>query len=100
VSLIRYVLEIDEALTPFDQTVGRNFQTWVFGKQAGALKFSDEQMTWLRMMRDFVATSLHLDRAAFEFSPFAERGGLGRMWQLFGDESSSLIDELNDVLAA
>ena len=100
VSLIRHVLEIDAELTPYDQTVGRNFQTWVFGKQAGSLKFSDEQMTWLRMMRDFVASSFHLDRDAFEYAPFAERGGLGRMWQLFGDETTLLIDELNEALAA
>ncbi len=100
VSLIRHVLEIDAELTPYDQTVGRNFQTWVFGKQAGSLKFSDEQMTWLRMMRDFVASSFHLDRTAFEYSPFAERGGLGKMWQLFGEESNVLIDELNEYLAA
>ncbi len=100
VSLIRRVLEIDTQLTPFDQTVGRNFQTWVFGKQAGTLKFSDEQMTWLRMMRDFVATSLHLDRTAFEYSPFAERGGLGKVYKLFGDETFAIIDELNEALAA
>ena len=99
VSLIRRVLEIDAELTPYDQTVGRNFQTWVFGKQAGSLKFSDEQMTWLRMMRDFVANSFHLDRDAFEHAPFAERGGLGRMWKLFGDDSVALIDELNEYLA-
>ncbi len=100
VSLIRRVLEIDTELTPYDQTVGRNFQTWVFGKQAGSLKFSDEQMTWLRMMRDFVASSFHLDRTAFEYPPFAERGGLGRMWHLFGNETFGLIDELNGALAA
>ncbi|GAB3049000.1 type I restriction endonuclease subunit R [Spirosoma pulveris] len=100
VSLIRRVLEIDAELMPYDQTVGRNFQTWVFGKQAGSLKFSDEQMTWLRMMRDFVAGSFHLDRSAFEYSPFAERGGLGRIWQLFGDDTYPLIDELNEALAA
>lgn len=101
-SLIRRVLEIDAELTPYDQTVGRNFQTWVFGRQAGSLKFLDEQMTWLRMIRDFVANSFHLNRDAFEHTPFAEHGGLGRMWKLFGfgDESALLIDELNEALTA
>lgn len=98
VSLVRRVLEIDTELTPYDQTVGRNFQTWVFGKQAGALKFSEEQTAWLRMIRDHVAGSFHLDRSDFEYAPFAERGGLGRMWQLFGDETFGLIDELNEAL--
>ena len=100
VSLIRRVLAIDAELTPYDQTVGRNFQTWVFGKQAGPLKYTDEQAAWLRMMRDFVASSFRLDREAFSLSPFAERGGLGKAWQLFGEQTFELIDELNETLAA
>ncbi|GAA4451400.1 type I restriction-modification enzyme R subunit C-terminal domain-containing protein [Nibrella saemangeumensis] len=100
VSLIRRVLEIDPALTAYDITVNRNFQNWVFRKQAGTLKFTEEQMEWLRMMKDFIAQSIHLDRDDFELSPFAERGGLGRLWKLFGDQTFALIDELNEHLAA
>ena len=45
VSLIRRVVEIDPTLTPFAATVNRNFQQWVFQKQAGAApKFNEEQM--------------------------------------------------------
>ena len=29
-----------------------------------------------------------------------ECGGLGRMWQLFGEETEGIIEELNEVLAA
>ncbi|MFM7234797.1 MAG: DUF4301 family protein, partial [Flavobacteriales bacterium] len=35
---------------PYERTVNRNFQQWVFQKQAGALKFNPEQMEWLRMV--------------------------------------------------
>lgn len=100
VSLIRRVLEMDTILTPYDATVNRNFQNWVFRKQAGALKFSEEQMEWLRMMKDHVARSIHLDREDFELSPFGERGGLGKAWRLFGDQTFAIIDELNEYLAA
>ena len=100
VSLIRRVLEIDSTLTAYDVTVNRNFQNWVFRKQAGALKFTEEQMEWLRMMKDFIAQSIHLDRDDFELSPFVERGGLGKAWKVFGDQTFQLIDELNENLAA
>jgi len=33
-----------DKLTAYDKTVDRNFQKWVFEKQAGALKFDEEQM--------------------------------------------------------
>ncbi len=100
VSLIRRVMNIDERLTPYDKTVDRNFQNWVFQKQAGALKFTEEQMQWLRMIKDFIAGSFHIDRDDFELSPFNAHGGLGKMWQLFGDRTDEIISEMNEALAA
>ena len=51
VGLIRRVVGIDERLTAYRTTVDRNFQQWVFQKQVGALKFSEAQMIWLRMIK-------------------------------------------------
>ncbi|MBZ0096870.1 MAG: hypothetical protein K8H75_16060 [Sulfuricella sp.] len=36
----------------------------------------------------------------FEYAPFAQKGGLGKVYQLFGDELNSLIEQLNESLAA
>jgi type I restriction enzyme, R subunit len=72
----------------------------VFAKQAGALKFTDEQMTWLRMIKDHIATSFHCDRDDLDYAPFDANGGLGKMYQLFGDEMDTILDELNEALAA
>ena len=36
----------------------------------------------------------------FGLSPFAQRGGLGRAHQLFGDKLPQLLEELNQTLAA
>ncbi|MGA9188311.1 MAG: type I restriction-modification enzyme R subunit C-terminal domain-containing protein, partial [Methanosarcina sp.] len=100
VSLIRRITEIDPVLTVYDQTVNRNFQDWVFKKQAGTLKFNDDQMNWLRMIKDYVANSFHLEIDDLDFTPFDALGGRGRMYQLFGDEMNMVISELNEVLAA
>ncbi|MCY7276935.1 MAG: restriction endonuclease subunit R, partial [Phormidesmis sp. CAN_BIN44] len=99
VALIRRVVGIDSTLTSYEATVNRNFQEWVFGKQAGALKFSEEQVEWLRMMKDYLATSFHLEAGDLEYEPFG-MGGTIRMYELFGDEMESIIGELNEALAA
>jgi type I restriction enzyme R subunit len=31
--------------------------------------------------------------------PFAQQGGLGMMYQLFGEELGAIVSELNDVVA-
>lgn len=100
VSLIRTITGIDGTLTSYDKTVDKNFQDWVFKKQAGTLKFTEEQMQWLRMIKDYVAGSFHVDKEDFELDTFNKNGGLGKMWQLFGDKTDQIINELNEILAA
>ena len=100
VSLVRRVCGIDTALTSYDKTVDKNFQEWTFKKQAGALKFTEEQMYWLRMIKDYVAASFHIEKDDFDLSPFNAEGGLGKMWQLFGEQTENIIQELNEALAA
>ncbi len=100
VSLIRRVTGIDQQLTPYNKTVDKNFQDWVFGKQAGALKFTDAQMQWLRMLKDHIASSFHVEVDDLDYTPFDAQGGRGKMHQLFGDKMNEIINELNEVLAA
>lgn len=100
VSLIRKVSGIDEALTSYDKTADKNFQEWVFKKQAGATKFNEEQMQWLRMIKDHIATSIHIDTDDLDYTPFDAEGGKGKMFQLFGESMNEIINELNEALAA
>ena len=101
VALVRRVSGIDPVLMAYEQTVNKNFQKWVFGKQAGQLKFNDEQMEWLRMIKDFIADSIHLQKDDIEnLSPFVDKGGLMRFYNLFGDNYEQIIDELNEQLVA
>jgi len=101
VTLIRRVCGMDETLTDFDATVRRNFRNWIMKHHSGGTeKFNAEQMDWLRMVRDHVANSFHIDRDDLEMSPFDGQGGLGKMYQLFGAKMDPLLDELNEVLVA
>ncbi len=99
VSLIRRVTGMDEKLTAYDKTVDRNFQKWVFEKQAGALKFNEEQMNWLRMMKEHIATSFHIEVDDLDYTPFDAHGGRGMMFQLFGNGMDKVINEINEALA-
>jgi type I restriction enzyme R subunit len=101
IGLIRRVCGMDNKLTPFEDTVRRNFQTWIMNRHAGNPdKFSEEQMGWLQMIRDHIANSYHIERDDLELAPFDGKGGLGKMYQLFGAEMDNVLDELNEALAA
>ncbi|MGL2967406.1 type I restriction endonuclease subunit R [Flavobacterium sp. XGLA_31] len=101
VSLLRKVVGLDEWLTGYDKTVDIKFQEWAFKKQAGAgTKFTEPQMQWLRMMKDYVANSFCVEKDDFDLPPFNAEGGLSKMWALFGEQTDAIIKELNEVLAA
>ena len=101
VALIRRVCGIDATISPYSDTVRRNFQNWIMTRHSGGGdKFTEQQMEWLRMIRDHIISSFHLDRDDLDMAPFDAKGGLGQMYKLFGDRIDSVIDELNAALAA
>jgi type I restriction enzyme R subunit len=100
VGLIRKIVGIDKELTDHDVIVRRNFRDWVVRSQAGHKHFSQTQLEWLHMIRDHVAASFHIERDDFSLSPFGEKGGLGKFYELFGSDTDKLIDELNEALVA
>lgn len=101
ISLIRKTCGIDSVLTPYDRTIDENFKKWIFKQNAGQHnRFNEEQMNWLRMLKDHVVNSFHIDIEDLDFTPFDAKGGRGKMWQLFGEEMESIIEELNTELVA
>ena len=62
VSLVRKVAGIDAQLTPYDTTVSENFRKWIFQQNAGQHnRFSDAQLDWLRMIKDHITSSFHIE---------------------------------------
>jgi len=101
VSLIRRACGIDKELKPFDKTIEANFNKWLFKQHTGQHnRFTSEQLDWLRMLKDHVVNSYHLEIEDLDFTPFDAKGGRGKMYQLFGNKMNKIIEELNEVLAA
>lgn len=100
ISLIRYEIGQEKLLRPFEIGVAERFKSWVFSKNAGHGQFTEEQMDWLRMLRDHIATSGSVNADDLDLSPFGEQGGLGRFYILFGDRYQDLLNEINYALVA
>lgn len=100
VSLVRFEMGYTENLTPFADRVNTNFQNWVFRRNAGAVHFTEEQMEWLRLIKDHIAVSLSIETDDLELNPFDRKGGLGRFYELFGDEYEEILTEMNIELVA
>src|SRR5436189_1819238 len=100
VALVRFALEQQPVLAPFADSVQERFEKWLRRKEGSGIVFTNEQRTWLGLIRDHIATSLSIEPEDFSYDPFEQRGGLGKAHQLFSTELHRLLDELNEALAA
>lgn len=100
VSLIRFETGATDTLVPFAERVSYNFQQWSFRRNAGAVHFTEEQMEWLRLIKDHIAASLSVVLEDLDLSPFDRKGGLGRFYEVFGEDYEKILMELNVELVA
>jgi type I restriction enzyme R subunit len=110
VSLVRYAMHQENELVPYPERVMTNFRAWMAqqdqlrrpgeGRGPSSQPFTDEQRWWLEQMAEHIASNLGIEAEDFGYAPFDQRGGLGRVHQLFGAELPQVIDELTRELAA
>ena len=100
ISIIRFEMGYADNLSPFADKVNYNFMQWTLRRNAGAVHFTDEQMEWLRLIKDHIAVSLSIEPADLDLNPFDRKGGLGRFYDVFGDQYEEILQEMNVELVA
>jgi type I restriction enzyme R subunit len=100
ISLIRFEMGYADNLQPFADRVNYNFMQWTLKRNAGAIHFTEEQMEWLRLVKDHIAASLSIEKEDLDLSPFDHKGGLGRFYEVFGAEYEEILEEMNIELVA
>lgn len=99
ISLVRFAIGEADALEPFPETVEQRFRRWLAKQEEIGREFTPEQVQWLEMIKDHIATSVVIQKEDFENTPFHERGGLVKAHRLFGEELEGILEEMNSVLA-
>ena len=101
VSLLRFALGLEGELKPFADDVDKRFQAWIFRHNAQrGTAFTAEQTEWLRLMKEHIASSCSISREDFDYAELADKGGLQKVWQVFGKELDGLMSEMNEELVA
>jgi type I restriction enzyme R subunit len=100
VALVRFALRQENELVPFPEQVEQRFQDWLAQQEGAGRRFTDEQRWWLESIRDHIAASFRMEMDDFSDVPFAQRGGVGKAYQVFGEELDKVLEELNEVLVA
>lgn len=100
ISIIRFEMGYADTLMSFADKVNYNFMQWTFKKNAGHIQFTEEQMDWLRLIKDHIVASLSILPEDLELTPFDRKGGLLGFYDAFGDEYEKILQEMNEELVA
>ena len=80
--------------------MNQNFKDWTFKKNAGYLQFTEEQMDWLRLIKEHIISSLSILEEDFDRTPFDQKGGFIGFYNVFGESYKDIMEELNMELVA
>ncbi|MGA9291003.1 MAG: type I restriction-modification enzyme R subunit C-terminal domain-containing protein, partial [Ignavibacteriaceae bacterium] len=100
ISLLRYTIGETDKLIPFPDIVEQRFADWIAEQEKNGKKFTTEQIEWLQMVKNHISTSLTVSTEDFDYAPFYEKGGLMKVFNLFGENLNKILNELNEKLAA
>ena len=98
VSLVRFTLHESDMLVPFPDDVNQRFERWLDLQEATGRQFTPEQIEWLKMIKNHIATSLSIEGNDFSYAPFSQKGGIMRAYRVFGDDFNKILVELNEAL--
>jgi type I restriction enzyme R subunit len=100
ISLARHALGVEEQLVSFQDQAAERFAGWLAQQAHRGRQFTEEQRSWLELIRDQIVVDLEVRLEDLDEPPFAQRGGLGKVYALFGQELEGIVAELNEVVAA
>jgi type I restriction enzyme R subunit len=100
IALVRHALDPATPIVPYATTVEERYARWLADQEAQGVSFTAEQRRWLDAIKDHIARSLRIEEDDFDYAPFSQLGGLGRVHDLFGERLPAILDDLNGRLAA
>jgi type I restriction enzyme, R subunit len=100
VALVRHALDPNSTLVPVGMTVEERYREWLGRQAASGLQYTAEQRKWLDAIKDHIASSLRIEQDDFDDVPFNGFGGLGKAYELFGEQLGQILEAMNEGLAA
>jgi type I restriction enzyme R subunit len=100
ISLVRFATGKSDVLEPFSETVNRRFDQWLSEQEKLGRHFSATQKAWLEMIKEHIAASASIGIGDFEYTPFSQKGGVVKAYDIFEQELGKILEELNKVLVA
>ncbi|MEO8446927.1 MAG: type I restriction-modification enzyme R subunit C-terminal domain-containing protein [bacterium] len=98
ISLTQFAVGKTDTLEPFTEKVNKKFDDWIRANESEGRTFNNDEMEWLVMMKNYVASFLEIDMISFNQPPFINKGGAAKAYNVFGHDLNRILFEMNEKL--
>jgi len=98
ISIMNFTLGNEKVLEPFSEIVEHRFEDWLLQQKELGKEYTEEQLMWLKMIKNHLYTSLTISIEDFENPPFYSRGGILKAYNVFGKDLDNVLKEIEEVL--
>ncbi|MFH0352610.1 MAG: type I restriction-modification enzyme R subunit C-terminal domain-containing protein [Chromatiales bacterium] len=99
--LVRFATGQVDLLEPYAARIEQRFNLWIGRQIKAGRNFNEEQMNWLKAIRDYLAANGEIAPAdLMRDQPFSGWGGVVAARKLFGAELNGMLDALSEALVA
>ena len=98
ISIVRFSTGNQDMLVPFTELVDEKFEKWISNQESSGESFTAEQMKWLVMIKEHIATSAEIKLDDLDYAPFNQEGGQVKFYQTFGEKYERILKEIHEAL--
>jgi len=98
ISLTQFAIGKIDTLVPYSDKVNIKFDEWLDLNRKNGKTFTEEELEWLNMMKNFIASFLEINMVSFNQPPFVNKGGAEQAYTIFGPDLNRILFELNEKL--
>lgn len=98
ISIVRFSTGQTDQLMPFDEIVDEKFSKWMGTQESSGRKFTQEQLEWLKNIKDHIGSSVSITINDLDYVPFNQIGGRSGFYRAFGDSYEKVLEELHVAL--
>jgi len=100
ISIVRFSTGTQDMLISFTELVDEKFEKWISTQESSGESFTAEQMKWLVMIKEHIATSAEIKLDDMDYAPFNQEGGQMKFYQTFGEKYELILKEIHEVLVS
>jgi len=97
VQLVRFAIGADDKLDDFETVANQRFNLWMGRQLKKGINYSEDQKEWLTLIKNYIIANVYIESNDIQ-DAMADKGGIFKAKQIFGQELEPILEDLSLAL--